>query len=132
MYYISATELTNIIPVLPLDTVRMIQSYLIQKIPRYDRRYMMLDKHFYDYNYLNCKREMFWNDGTFRGWLISFMRQPQLMLIVNILPRLFMYYSFQNIDTKKQGDYQFCLKYQCEDAPWSYLNFGPTTQPINT
>jgi hypothetical protein len=112
MYCISTTELTYIVPMLPLDTVHIIQSYLIQKIPRYDRRYMLLDKHFYNYNYLNYKRELFWSDGVFRGWLISFMRQPQLMLVVNILPRLFMCYSFHNIDTKNQDDYQFCLKYQ--------------------
>ena len=74
----------------------------------------MLDRLYYYYfrPYAQQKQVLFWKDGVFRGWLISFMGFPNLVILVNILPRLFMEYSFQNIETQQDGYYRFCLEYQ--------------------
>ena len=107
-------QLSKTLYFLPTEIIYIIQSYLIQKIPKSDFRYRMLDRLYYYYfrPYAQQKQVLFWKDGVFRGWLISFMGFPNMVILVNILPRLFMEYSFQNIETQQQGCYRFCLEYQ--------------------
>jgi len=128
-YHIILKQLPKILYFLPTEIIDIIQSYLIQKIPKSDYRYMMLDRLYYYYfrPYAQQKRELLWKSREHRGWLITFIGFPNLVLLIDILPRTFIEYSFQNLETRQRGDYRFWL----ENQRISHLNLGPTTQPIN-
>jgi hypothetical protein len=132
-YHIILKQLPKILYFLPVEIIDIILSYFIEKIPKSDYRYSML-KRLYYYYFRPCaqqKQELLWNSGEYRGWLIKFQGLPNLVLVIDILPRTFIEYSFQNLETEQRGDYRFWLSewFDCRHIP--HLNLGPTTQPIN-
>ena len=131
-YHIILKQLPKILYFLPVEIIDIIQSYFIEKIPKSDYRYRMLNRLYY-YYFRPCaqhKQELLLNRGEHRGWLIKFQGFPNLVLLIDILPRTFIEYSFQNLDTGERGDYRVWLG-EWFDYSFPHLNLGPTTQPIN-
>ena len=89
----------TLIPIFPEDIIRNIKSYLIMKIPKRDYRYRILKDYFWHYR--NYKvQNLFWSNGVFRGYLFSFYNQNHV-LIMSWIPKMFIEYSFQNMETKE-------------------------------
>jgi len=132
-YHIILKQLPKILYFLPMEIIHIIQSYLIQKIPKIDYRYRMLERLYYYYfrPYAQQKQELLWKSGEYRGWLIKFQGFPNLVLLIDIFPKTFIEYSFQNLETRQRGYYRFWLGEWLENQRASHLNLGPTTQPIN-
>jgi hypothetical protein len=146
-------QLSKTLYFLPTEIIYIIQSYLIQKIPKSDFRYRMLDRLYYYYfrPYAQQKQELLWNSGEHRGWLIKFQGFSHLVLLIDILPKTFIEYSFQNLYTGQRGDYRVWSEPRSGsttnfkgdfvagevwlgewfDYSFPHLNLGPTTQPIN-
>jgi hypothetical protein len=83
-------------PILPEDCIELIASFLIKKIPKTDTRYTILHAHLRTMK----KQELFYNDGTFKGYYLTFRKHYYIMLM-RILPGMFIEYQFQNMITNE-------------------------------
>jgi hypothetical protein len=88
------------IPIFPEEIIRNIKSYLIMKISKRDYRYRILKDYFWHYRNYKVQK-LFYSDGVFRGYILKFYN-PNHILLMCSLPRMFIEYSFQNLETKEK------------------------------
>ena len=92
----------KIVPNLPEDIIRLITSFFITKIPKNDKRYKILNTHFY--NIMMSKfihQELFSNDNiiTYIGYLFHFSNKHYLFM--RIVPDMFIVYKYINSDNNE-------------------------------
>ena len=117
MNYINLCK--KILYVLPDDIIREITSYFILKIPKSDKRIIMLD-------YFLIKRnqqteERFYSDGTFRCHIFS---DFHICFSIHYFPR-FIEYVCMNFHSKQQTNIRFWMTGKCEEYldKWTISSF---------
>ena len=118
------TIINKILHVLPDDMIREISSYFILKIPKSDRRMIMLDRFLMRRN--QCIREGFYNDGMFRHHTFIGFR---FYFSIHCLPGMFVEYVTcdGNPRTKEQRNTRIWMDGKIEDyiGCWS-IRHQPT------
>lgn len=83
---------------LPNDVINVINSYLIKKIPKDDKRYKILHKHFIQKK--EFEKDYFWKfDGKFRC-KIAYLN-TKFFFSIQYLPNMWVEYQFHNLFTNE-------------------------------